>query len=317
MLSTDKRASLSSKLLSPKVAPAQSGDGAAGMRARAERLTARRRSAAGELHDTGASDPGPDDTVLATKGGASASGFRPLQWSYERDGRPHSNDEAGTVTPFPISAPAQASSAGPVGTLVKSRSPGITTIAVTAFGVLALVTSASLLVFSRTHEPNVPQPSVVEAPAVVDARDIKPAEAPTAEAVPTASAQPATVAPAPPQVAAAPPQRAEPSLSKVEPAEVVASEALSPREIAGLVARGDQLLATGDIVAARVFYQRAAEHGDAAAATAAGKTFDPLFLEGHAAYEPARGQIRRLTPAATVRRVRHRGGLGRQWTLSA
>lgn len=46
-----------------------------------------------------------------------------------------------------------------------------------------------------------------------------------------------------------------------------------------MLARGDQLLATGDIAAARLFYERAAEQGSAPAATAAGKTYDPLFLE--------------------------------------
>lgn len=53
---------------------------------------------------------------------------------------------------------------------------------------------------------------------------------------------------------------------------------LSPKELADLIARGDQLLGTGDIAAARQFYQRAAEAGSAAAATAVGKTYDPLFL---------------------------------------
>jgi len=53
---------------------------------------------------------------------------------------------------------------------------------------------------------------------------------------------------------------------------------LSPKELADLIARGDQLLATGDIAAARQFYQRAAEAGSAAAATSVGKTYDPLFL---------------------------------------
>jgi TPR repeat protein len=45
-----------------------------------------------------------------------------------------------------------------------------------------------------------------------------------------------------------------------------------------LVRRGDEMLAAGDISAARLFYERAAATGDARAATAAGKTYDPNFL---------------------------------------
>jgi TPR repeat protein len=53
----------------------------------------------------------------------------------------------------------------------------------------------------------------------------------------------------------------------------------SAQELDTLIERGNQLLATGDIAAARLFYQRAAEQGSGAGATAVGKTYDPLFLE--------------------------------------
>jgi len=49
-------------------------------------------------------------------------------------------------------------------------------------------------------------------------------------------------------------------------------------EIAALVARGDALLSTGDIVSARLFYERAADRGDGGAALRLGATFDPGFL---------------------------------------
>jgi TPR repeat protein len=45
-----------------------------------------------------------------------------------------------------------------------------------------------------------------------------------------------------------------------------------------LVERGDQMLATGDVASARLFYERAAAQGSAAAAAAVGKTLDPLYL---------------------------------------
>jgi TPR repeat protein len=85
-----------------------------------------------------------------------------------------------------------------------------------------------------------------------------PAAAAPVERPPTA---PPTAAPLP---AAPPPSPAKPTLSAAE--------------IAALRTRGDALLATGDIVSARLFYERAAEGGDAQAALMAGQTFDPGFL---------------------------------------
>ena len=42
--------------------------------------------------------------------------------------------------------------------------------------------------------------------------------------------------------------------------------------------RGDAFLSAGDIVSARLFYERAADGGDSAAALRLGATFDPDFL---------------------------------------
>ncbi len=57
-----------------------------------------------------------------------------------------------------------------------------------------------------------------------------------------------------------------------------AGQQLSPTEIAALVARGDAFLSAADIVSARLFYERAANAGDSAAALRLGATFDPDFL---------------------------------------
>jgi type II secretory pathway predicted ATPase ExeA len=46
-----------------------------------------------------------------------------------------------------------------------------------------------------------------------------------------------------------------------------------------MLQRGDRLLAVGEIVAARRFFERAADTGDADAACGAGKSYDPLFLK--------------------------------------
>jgi TPR repeat protein len=48
--------------------------------------------------------------------------------------------------------------------------------------------------------------------------------------------------------------------------------------ISALIRRGDAMLATGDISAARLLYQPAAEAGSGPAAAALGRTFDPAFL---------------------------------------
>jgi hypothetical protein len=53
---------------------------------------------------------------------------------------------------------------------------------------------------------------------------------------------------------------------------------LSGAEIAALLARGDWLFAMGDVVSARLLYDRAAGVGEARAAVKLGETFDPAFL---------------------------------------
>ena len=45
-----------------------------------------------------------------------------------------------------------------------------------------------------------------------------------------------------------------------------------------LLTRGDALLGIGDIASARLFYERAADAGNAQAAIRLGGTFDPSFL---------------------------------------
>jgi hypothetical protein len=56
------------------------------------------------------------------------------------------------------------------------------------------------------------------------------------------------------------------------------NQRLAAAEMAAFVTRGDALLSTGDIVSARLFYERAADAGDGAAALRLGATFDPAFL---------------------------------------
>jgi hypothetical protein len=72
--------------------------------------------------------------------------------------------------------------------------------------------------------------------------------------------------------AAAPPAMSVPSPQ----AEVVRS--LDPREVAALVKRGQDLLASGDVQSARLLLLRGAEARDARAALLVGTTYDPVLL---------------------------------------
>lgn len=71
------------------------------------------------------------------------------------------------------------------------------------------------------------------------------------------------------------------------PAPLRPVETLSPELVSALVKRGDQSLSLGDIAAARLLYQRAADAGNAAAATALGRTFDPNALTPGSKADPA------------------------------
>jgi TPR repeat protein len=63
---------------------------------------------------------------------------------------------------------------------------------------------------------------------------------------------------------------------------------LSAPEIVALVARADALFGKGDLAAARLLYERAADAGDGQAAVKLGETFDPVFLD-HAHLRGVRG----------------------------
>ncbi len=57
-----------------------------------------------------------------------------------------------------------------------------------------------------------------------------------------------------------------------------ATHALDPEEIKLFMQQGEQFIAAGDVVTARIVFQRAAEAGDANAAMALGATYDPTVL---------------------------------------
>jgi hypothetical protein len=111
-------------------------------------------------------------------------------------------------------------------------------------------------------------------------------------AQPTPSARPALAQGAAPSAASAPSAAAAPSPARAEtPAALPPSPApnqaapavqavrtLDLDSIKLLMQQGEQFVASGDLVAARLVYRRAAESGNAAAALALGATFDPVVL---------------------------------------
>jgi hypothetical protein len=101
---------------------------------------------------------------------------------------------------------------------------------------------------------------------------------PAAPAV-AAAPPPPVVAPAPPALAAAPAQPPT-VVASTTPMADVPSPSPTPAELTAMqvaadIRRAQELLATGDVKAARVLLMRAAESHDARAALALAKTFDP------------------------------------------
>jgi hypothetical protein len=105
----------------------------------------------------------------------------------------------------------------------------------------------------------------VEAPASAAAVAAGPA------AAPTPPPQQSVTSPGPPPAAA----RAEPPMREI-----------NPDEVAGFLRRAQELLASGDVQAARLLLLRAAEAHDAGAALSLAKTFDPLLSKQFGAADP-------------------------------
>jgi len=57
-----------------------------------------------------------------------------------------------------------------------------------------------------------------------------------------------------------------------------AARAAEAPDVRALAAAGNERLANGDIASARLYYERAAEAGDAHAARLLGNSYDPAFL---------------------------------------
>ena len=245
MIRSDKQASLSSTLLAAKKAASAAAE------ARAPALSLVPPTPVESVDDeaaAAAAEPERRETLLFSKGAASAAGFRPSYWSYEHPPQQTQAPDADPQAPL-LAAPAPSP-------ITHHTTKQTVQWAVIAFGCLAVLISARPLFFG--HAPSPLKPAVV-ATAPVAAPTVKPAPTPAAAPV---SAPPKAVAVKPAPSPAAPDEKA----------------LVRHLENDNLLSRGNAYLTTGDIVSARLFYERAATAGDGRAALALAETYDPGFL---------------------------------------
>jgi hypothetical protein len=123
-------------------------------------------------------------------------------------------------------------------------------------------------------------PSPAPAPVAPQAPPPQPAPPPVVQQQPPPMQQqpaPQQSLPQPQQtIAALPPTNAAPVAATPSPPRADTARELSPNEIAGLIRRAQEMLANGDVKAARLLLLRAAEAHDARAALYLAKTFDPI-----------------------------------------
>jgi len=165
----------------------------------------------------------------------------------------------------------------------------------------------------------VPRPEMTSTPATSGPAALATGNAPSpapAAGAPYAAASPTDTAPASAalSIGSAPSATTAPGASSSANERSAATPAaptaglketrLSAADTAALLARGDVLFGKGDVVAARLFYERAAYAGDGRAALKLGETFDPGFLD-RARLRGARGDL--STALSWYRRARDLG----------
>ena len=170
-----------------------------------------------------------------------------------------------------------------------SAQPASKTTPAPSVATTAPVTPAQPIVAaSPARAPSTPAATVTAPLAAAPERPATPTVAPVPSAAPASTEAPARVI-EPPVIAAKPilpeprsaPVVAEAStpLPLVRPRALTTTEtALAPTVVSLLLKRGDEEFALGDISAARLFYERAAEANSALAARQMARTFDSAFL---------------------------------------
>jgi type II secretory pathway predicted ATPase ExeA len=202
---------------------------------------------------------------------------------------------AATVTPEPVPPAAPDASAPVAATSDPAAVPAVVPAAPTATEATetaprteppeaspAAARESSAPVAATPDSPAAPDAAAPSAPAATDAA----VTAPRSEPPEVAPATPAIVQPAQtetPEVAtpaavAAPPAAVAPQAETASRSDPPPPRPAASADLTLLLSRGDAMVALGDVVAARLLYQRAAALGSARAATAVGKTYDPRFL---------------------------------------
>ncbi len=201
------------------------------------------------------------------------------------------------------------------------------------FASIGAVASASITIFLLTQpagdeavstgiparEDAAARPEMTSTPATPEpaalATENAPSPAPTAGA-PFAAANPTDTAPASAAISVGPAPSATTAPAATSSANELSAATpeapttglpetrLSAADAAALLARGDVLFSKGDVVAARLFYERAAYAGEGQAALRLGETFDPAFLD-QARLRGARGDL--STALSWYRRARDLG----------
>jgi hypothetical protein len=167
---------------------------------------------------------------------------------------------------------------------------------------------ASLPALKSLRSSLLPAPQRKPAPSLLDRDDSGPVNQRLSLGVEVKSPDPGatvTIAEAPASAAAVPSSPAAPTLQQqpqpiASPGPAIAARAeppvreINPDEVAGFVRRAQDLLATGDLQAARLLLLRAAQAHDARAALLLAKSFDPIVSKqfGMADAEPDLAQAR-------------------------
>jgi hypothetical protein len=152
-------------------------------------------------------------------------------------------------------------------------------------GLVALPAFYLVLTLTTPAPVRAPQLASIEGAGLFVGQPPIRAEEPSPEPVEMVAALPAAQ---PPQqsIVVKRPASPEPEAAAIrpalpEPVDAAPSpppRALDPEMIALLIKQGEQLIASGDLITARVAFQRAAESGDATAAMALGATYDPTVV---------------------------------------
>ncbi|HEX3404344.1 MAG TPA: AAA family ATPase [Acetobacteraceae bacterium] len=170
------------------------------------------------------------------------------------------------VIPPANGPPASASVEPPKPTEEPASAPAQDTSAAVVVGPAQQATPPVAAAVDTPPASAVAEPSTTPEPVIAPAQSARVSADPAAPAPAVPETPPVMLTPATAPPAPAPPKPTAPAPRYAAP------------DPAALVARGDAMLELGDVSAARLLYERAATLGNAKAATAAGKTYDPAFL---------------------------------------